>query len=1202
MGNPHRVSASGHILVRAVAIGMCALSMATGASGNLERGKLPSVAVPIRSEEATRRMFGIAIDRIGRILAANGELLIYDGYTVRKLALPGDAQATAVATDSRGNIWTGGASDLGYFTAEPTGDWSFHSLKSLLPDAARDYENLWQIYCVGESVFFVTSQHLLLWRDGKFIDRFLPNQRRLFASAVQEHCYVWQREWADQAPAVGADRTISTLWVFDQKGRAVTYPKVTNKLYPMSVLAEDADGIDIMINDTRRARLRNGQLILGAKAQSETSNPAVVTANLLSGGDLLTGMDKTGLYRLGPDGAIRWRASTTSKELPDNAIEALALDRRQDAWVIAPNSIYRIATNAAITTWPASDGWPSAIHCIARIDDTLYIGNAMGQHKLVPSMDAAPAAMLPRRPKSANLAYSYLTSPTRHFVTAGINDNYIVDEPGQELSQNVSATGRSVLHLANDNHVLLYAETQGIHALQDPATLSPPAAQTPAKWPTVWDRPVRALDRAYAGTDGEVFVTTKEGVISFLNLARRDGRVVETVPARICTPETGIGRIVNAQQWGNHFYAFTRQNAWIKGSADSHFRRLNFDGYPEKIPFAITRSANGTIWVAAEIRAKWRDPSAPAIYGLFRADVGDDGSVHGLEKPPVSVIDNLGSLTAHFSEPGVWWLGGTEGLARVDLSLLDTQQFETWIDRPYFTSAKGEHDEALELQSPLDLRDARKMRVEFSFSRHLHALPVKLETRLTPLEADWTQHADDSRRRNFHDLPGGTYTLEVRAIDLAGQISPGTTWTFKVTPRFSETGWYLASVGGAGILIFLAGAYAWTWRLRRRRDELARQVAERTESLVEANQELHRLNSRRVEFIGEISHELRTPLLGATLMANQLAAQPASTAEMKRLSSCLNDLQSLLEGTMDLSRYELGLIPVRLGRTELNKELQGIIDLFEPLALAKGLVLKANNETDAQRTVVLDIPNFRRIAANLVSNAVKYTSVGEIVVGLGLRRSPDGGEAVELAVSDTGVGLAPQQLEQLFTDYHRRPLTAASEQESHGLGLALTKRLVDLAGGAITCESSLGHGAKFTVGLPTVSSTTDEAWPPFEVRALLIEDERSHIAHAHDLLEPLGVTLTTCERLSAIDSLKIPEDTALVLVDFNLPDGTGLDVLTRLKNHWARPPRWVLVSAIRSEAMTAQCLAAGFDAVLAKPLSVGAAIQQLRALKVNRSQ
>ncbi len=1186
MPRPHRSSHWLRAFAHTLLLALVAAPLA--AANSAERGKLPVQIIPLRAEEAIRRMFGLAIDARGRVFAANGELLVYDGYRTQKLPLPSPAPVGAVAVDSAGRVWTGSSDALGFFAPQPTGGWAYTSIRSHLPAAARDYDRLWEIHCLGATVFFVTSQHLLVWREGKFTVHSFPNQRRLFASTVGRTCYVWQREKAPDSAT-----NFVTLWKFDESGRAEAIPHVNYGIVPpIRVLGEDGSGIDVVLNTARRKRLRDGELVPALPREKEADQFVVITADLLPRGDTLMGTNVSGIYRFSPAGEIRWHATVTTKELPDNAVEALALDRHGRAWVIAPNALCALDTTGLVTTWPSEEGWPSAINTIARVQGKLLVGDAMGLHRIEPAAEGAVAHLVPQLD---TLVQSILDSPQLGLVTAGQNRNRVHGPNGQDLppEPNVHSSGRSVLHLPGDDHVLIFAELQGLSARQDPATLSSPPPGRPI-WPPVWQRPFPSLDRVYGGGAGELFVSNATGEVTRFQLTRQGDRVVESAPAQLCTPDGGIGRIVNAQQWGERFYLFTREAVWTKAHASERFARVATAPLAETRPFALTPSTAGDAWAVAELRAPWRDPASPPVYGFYRVQIRPDGALSGFDAAPVAVLENVGLLTAQFREPGVWWLGGTGGLARIDLAQLESRAPVRLLDPPYFTTGTGEKGEPLELAAPVALRDARRLRVEFAFSRHMHPLPIRLESRLVPTESTWTGHTDDARWRDLAGLPAGDYALEVRTVDLAGQASPAIAWPFAVAPRFSETWWYRAGIGLVALAAFAVGASVWTWRLRRRRDELASQVAERTTALVEANQELHRLNARRAEFIGVISHELRTPLLGATLLAEQLARQPDAPDDARRIHQCLADLQLMLDGSMDLSRYELGLIPVRLSWVPLDEPLASIVDLFRPLAEAKGVALHGSSAAPVARTVLLDLPNFRRIAANLLSNAVKYTATGEVRIELRLDATPDGAESVHVSVQDTGTGMSAEQVAGLFADF-QRTAWRAPDQDSHGLGLALTKRLVDLAGGSIACESTPERGSTFTVNLPVLSRVADATEPPFELEVLVVEDERSHAEHAQDVLEPLGATVHTLERLAALAPDRLPSEVALVILDFNLPDGTGLEALTRLQGRWRTPPRWVLVSAIRSPAMIELCRAAGFDAILPKPMSVGDAIQQVRA-------
>ncbi len=250
------------------------------------------------------------------------------------------------------------------------------------------------------------------------------------------------------------------------------------------------------------------------------------------------------------------------------------------------------------------------------------------------------------------------------------------------------------------------------------------------------------------------------------------------------------------------------------------------------------------------------------------------------------------------------------------------------------------------------------------------------------------------------------------------------------------------------------------------RDSLEVKVEARTRELEEANAQLKELDRLKSEFIATMSHELRTPLnsiLGFTGILRQRLAGPLNEEQDKQLgmvNRAAKHLLGLINDILDLSRIESGRMELHVERFRVAEVAREVVDQLRPLAVPKGIDLHATLET-GEIEICSDRKKCLQIVLNLAANAVKFTARGHVGIDVHAR---DG--QVAISVKDSGLGVKPEQLANLFQAFRQVDGTARRVYEGTGLGLYLCKKLATLLGGDIMVKSTFGIGSCFTLTLP----------------------------------------------------------------------------------------------------------------------------------------
>ena len=350
-------------------------------------------------------------------------------------------------------------------------------------------------------------------------------------------------------------------------------------------------------------------------------------------------------------------------------------------------------------------------------------------------------------------------------------------------------------------------------------------------------------------------------------------------------------------------------------------------------------------------------------------------------------------------------------------------------------------------------------------------------------------------------------------------------------------------------------------------------------------------------FLANMSHEIRTPLNAIEGFSRVIAETDSPEDRMKYLEiieSNNNRLTSLINEILDLSRVESGEIVIKKAPVDLESLCNSIQQLFK-FRCPETVMLKWNSPT-MPVTMNTDENRLTQVLSNLISNALKHTPKGEITYGYEIT---DDGQNISFYVKDTGSGIAPEFINQIFETYASQD---ANQQKGYGLGLALCRIIVEKMGGTIGVESALGKGSTFTFCLPfhgsiggmsTSSRTTTNVRTlrvnnrPDEndLRTILVaEDEESNFELVRIVLQKRYRLLRAHNGIEAV-TMNEDEHPDLILMDIRMPEMNGLDATRIIKEVNHNTPV-IALSAYAFDENIREALAAGCDEFMAKPFRV----------------
>jgi signal transduction histidine kinase/ActR/RegA family two-component response regulator len=452
-------------------------------------------------------------------------------------------------------------------------------------------------------------------------------------------------------------------------------------------------------------------------------------------------------------------------------------------------------------------------------------------------------------------------------------------------------------------------------------------------------------------------------------------------------------------------------------------------------------------------------------------------------------------------------------------------------------------------------------------------------------------------------LQGGT-TVREQSSEQGETLSayapiPGVGWTvaasvpkasvFSGIDRLRST---VVAVAGGLALILLAGLAFLARSLRQR---------ERAEAAAEtARAEAERANRAKSEFLSRMSHELRTPLNAILGFGQLLSMRELDDADKERVDQILKGgqhLLALINEVLDIARIESGKLALSLEPVQISDIVRDALDLVRPLANEQGIAIRVDSVNDHE-FVTADRQRLSQVMLNLLSNAIKYNRPGGSVAIVVHRTD---GDTVAVEISDTGVGMSASELRRLFRPFERLGADEA-QVAGTGLGLVLSKGLVEAMGGRLSVESELGTGSTFRIELAATTSplagaeadgalstsAKPRAAGDHRYTILYVEDNLSNLKLVqHILSQRTDIHLIPAMQGGLGLELAREHRPDLVLLDLHLPDMDGEEVLARLQAEPAfNGTPVVVLSADATQGRVQRLLDSGASAYLSKPIDI----------------
>ncbi|MBP5262552.1 MAG: response regulator [Clostridiales bacterium] len=367
-------------------------------------------------------------------------------------------------------------------------------------------------------------------------------------------------------------------------------------------------------------------------------------------------------------------------------------------------------------------------------------------------------------------------------------------------------------------------------------------------------------------------------------------------------------------------------------------------------------------------------------------------------------------------------------------------------------------------------------------------------------------------------------------------------------------------------------------------------------------------NKAKTAFLSNMSHEIRTPM-NAIIGLDNIALNDPDTPEktrdyLQKIGTSAEHLLALINDILDMSRIESGRMVLKNEEFSLPKLLESINTMLSGQCLDKGLDYGCHIKGDIDDHYMGDKVKLRQVLINILGNAVKFTPTGgEIRFVIEKKAQFDGRTTLQFEISDTGIGMSEEFIPHIFDTFVQEDATYTNKYGSSGLGLAITKNLVEMMNGSIDVESVKGEGTTFRVSVTLKDSDktdltdADIKIVPESMSVLIIDDDPIACEHGRLVFEKIGITADTAlsgeegiEKVSLRHGRREPYN--LILVDWKMPGLDGVETTRRIRSIVGKESAIIILTAYKWDDILDEAVSAGVDSFLAKPLFAANIIEE----------
>jgi signal transduction histidine kinase/ActR/RegA family two-component response regulator len=1122
----------------------------------------------------------VAEDGEGRMLfGCQDAILAFDNNHWEKIPAPETGFIRWLAVDSQGLVWFGSSTQVGYLTRI---DGKYVLVKVYRGSFGQ------------ESQAVVTGGHLVLGRETGLVS--------------WKNGQLSQQPWpTDLVNPFSLGLCRGKIRIGDGKGSIYEYDgNQFNKIAetPLTnagairAIVDSPIGDGLVIKSSRIFEKINTTLVpWKTDIDALLKSSVIFQAKWIGNKYLAVLVQNRGIYLLDQEGHLV-ESFTVDSGLPDAGFEAIGEDRDGGLWVCTDTEITRIQCGAGYTEFDHELGLPKGfVNVVTGYQGKVYTATQHGLYVLKASDDVSQPAHFVRF-GDLNERFFGLTVTGSAVYAIGESGAYSLD-PATAKSTRIGSGGGTILPSRIDpKRIFLLTTDAGLESIYNSNDQSH------------WEGLLSQLPYFFQGMtedeNGDLFLCAENEGFYRVQLKKgaeplfRDAKIERLSAIPNNQMPFGEGPIC---QWQGEILFVGDDQVWKLPEGKDRLEpfALAAKSLPGRTIKRLERSqlTEDYVWVTS------RPPNAGPETGFEVGRLYTSGAYEPLSH---AVSYPLGEINTVWDEnvdgEPVAWIAGDYGVMRV---LLDRPAFNKRKFALYPSQIVTADGAPISTHGSKELRlkyDDRDFQIRFGTDHFSVGDELYYEARIEG-KINHRSPVTTSAVWRSGALNEGDYLLHVQAKDSDGVYSNEYTLAFTVDPPWYRTLWMKIASGLLVILGFYVFSRWRTWQLRLRQQELVQTIDLRTRELRQNEIELRKAkeaaelaqehaetaNRAKTAFLANMSHELRTPInsiLGyAQILLRRLDRYDEEKAKLKTILSSGGNLLEMINEVLDLSRVESGKVSIALQPVELPKFLAGIVDEFELRAARSNLKFIHQVQGDLPECIETDPLRLRQVLYNLLGNAMKFTVQGEVALRVYVTS-----DQLRFEVKDTGKGIPPEDLSSIFKPFYQ----ATNNQligQGVGLGLHISKQIVDLLGGKISVVSTPDHGSTFTFEIPRRDTKPLSPETPSQQivgyegprrKILIVDDEALNRSWLRELLAIVGFESVGAS--SAEEAFSLLNDSFdAVISDIRMPGYDGHTFCQNLRSSTATKDLVVIASSASVFADDQRLArASGFTDFLPKPV------------------
>ena len=400
-------------------------------------------------------------------------------------------------------------------------------------------------------------------------------------------------------------------------------------------------------------------------------------------------------------------------------------------------------------------------------------------------------------------------------------------------------------------------------------------------------------------------------------------------------------------------------------------------------------------------------------------------------------------------------------------------------------------------------------------------------------------------------------------------------------------------------------------------DAEMRQDMSQKQALSDALSTAEQASKAKTAFLSNMSHEIRTPMnaiIGLDNIALNDPETPEKTKEyLLKINASAEHLLNLINDILDMSRIESGRMVLKNEEFSFSRLIETINTMFSSQCADKGLDYQCHIDGHVNTYYIGDNMKLRQVLINILGNAVKFTPQGgKVSLNIKETASFEGHSTLQFIISDTGIGMSPEFLPHIFDTFSQEDSSTTSKFGSSGLGMAITKNIVQMMNGQILVESEKGKGTTFTVSVTLTDAEKKDAPEldninPQDMSVLIVDDDPVACAHARLVLEKAGISSEIADSgKKALEMVRLHQARMspynLILMDWKMPEMDGVETTRQIRSIVQNDSAIIILTAYKWDDVFQEALEAGVDTFLPKPLFADQVLEEFMNAAKRKSQ